>query len=129
MTNNILALDFNGVKIILDANTKLKHLLAPSNAQPISLDDVSTGSPYEVPVGKKGRIIFFTTLDVGALSTLSKTTVVDSLTGAVTIIAAGAIDATNEIFISDSIAAGFFITQGNGNFGAATNLWLIEEDA
>lgn len=63
MTNNIKALDINGVKVKLDSNTKVVHLYRPLGANTESLHDRATGADYQVPAGKKATCIYITSND------------------------------------------------------------------
>ena len=59
MTNNIIALDFNGVKIILDGDTKLVMLTIPdTTGVTTSFHNSADNTNYQVPSGKKATIIF-----------------------------------------------------------------------
>jgi len=128
LTDNLVSLDFNGVKFLFDSNTKLVRLIPDGSLEDKSWHDTETGAVYVVPAGKKARLIFLELFEPIASTILSTTTVVDSATGAVTLISSGAGDIVNTIILSASIAAGLFITTTgaalNGTIGV---VFLLEE--
>jgi len=132
MTDNIVAFDFNGVKVLIDSNTVLKHLSeSNSGATPVTLKDALTGADYQVPTGKKCTIIFFADYTApGMGQDLITSTVADSTTGAVEILALEAAVITNKILILSSVAAELFITFNSTNASAhSVDLTAIEENA
>ena len=131
MTDNVIAIDFNGVKIILDSNTVLKRLVASATTVNLSWHDSVDGGNYQVPTGKKAMIIFLEDLDIFGTREISSTTVVDSATGKIVIIAPGVnTNFVNVLFLSASIAADLFITTTGGALnGTPGTIWLLEETA
>ena len=127
MTNNIVAIDFNGVKVVKDSNTKLIRLTATS-AVDISYHDTSTGGNYQVPSGKKFTIIFIENFDANTTTKIESTTVADSTTGAVTLFDPGNDKVTNVIFISSEVAANLFITNTTSGLLDTPVIFGVEEN-
>ncbi len=130
MTENLVSLDFNGVKFLFDSNVKLVRLIPDGSLVNKSWHDTETGAVYQVPTGKKARLIFVELFESIGTTVLSTTTAVDAATGAVTLIDPGAGDITNTIILTASIAADLFITTTvaalNGTIGV---IFLLEESA
>jgi len=130
LTDNLVSLDFNGVKFLFDTNVKLVRLIPDGSLENKSWHDTETGAVYVVPTGKKARFIFSELYESTTAGVLSTTTVVDSATGAVTLIDTPAGDIVNTIILSASIAAGLFITTTAGALnGTISVVFLLEESA
>ncbi len=126
MTDNIIALDFNGVKVILDDNTRLVRLQS-TGAGDVTMHDTADDSNYQVPTGKKFTIIFIESGSFGAGDKIISSTVADSTTGEVVLLEPGANNLSLTIFISTEVAADLFITKVDA---ASTTYTIngIEED-
>ncbi len=134
MTQNIIAMDFNGVNVLLDTNTKLINLTVPTGLSANrTAHNAEDGSNYQVPVGKKATIIYIENYDVNTAFTsyLGYSDDLDGNTNAVPLVTGdGAGTAlTNTIFISAEVPAskyiGFIFVSGSST---ALNFWIIEED-
>lgn len=127
MTNNIIAIDFNGVKVVLDSNTKLIHLIKPLVADTETLHNIADNSNYQVPTGKKATVIFstknFPNHDLIYADNLSGTTNEVSLLDN----SGTAID--NTIIITVAVPADKFITIKAAEGINADEFTLIEETA
>ena len=135
MTNNIIALDFNGVKIILDSTTKLVRITIPTGtASTTTFHDSADNTNYQVPTGKKATIIFIDTWDVTLASgmDISFADNADGNTNAVTIFdPATAALISNLIFISAEVPADKFINfiRVSGSSDAELRINVLEENA
>jgi len=132
MTNNILAADISGVKVLLtDGNTRIVTLQSPNAANTETLHDISDDANYQVPTGKKFTIIFIVAADFAtANDRIISSTAADATTGEV-ILYEPAASITNEIFVQSNaaaVAADLFVTKVAS---AADNCKIIgvEEDA
>ena len=136
MTDNIKALDYNGVKVKLDTNTKLKILQgATSGSDNLTLHDLTNNSNYQVPVGKKATIIFFEQIHPQSVNaSIIYADNVDGNLNAVTLLAPNTTSNLGSfIFISAEVPAGKYINQrnasGSGVWTKAPKCAIIEEDA
>lgn len=127
MTDNILAIDFNGVKILLDANTKLKRLTTGASGT-VTLHDAENDTDYQVPAGKKATIIYIeSTPSFSGTDRIISSTAADATTGE-TVLIQPASQITDLIFISEEISENLYITKVDPNTGT-TILYVIEENA
>lgn len=132
MTQNIMSVDYNGVKVLLDSNTKLIFLYSPNVADPETCHDMATGNNYQVPVGKKATVIYLTKISMDVTDTAVYADDVDGTTNAVTIFTAATpamAIATNMIYISIEIPAGKYINRVSGAGAHDFDVVIIEEDA
>lgn len=135
MTDNIVAIDFNGVKVILDDNTELIRLSLASSVTntPETLTNNIDGTNYQVPASKKATVIFFESGNAGdASQNLIQSDDDDGNTGAVTLLSQAGVDGMpdNTIFISAEVAATKFITMDSSSTAAhAIAIFIIEEAA
>ena len=128
MTQNIIAFDYNGVNVLFDENTAILTLTTAPTLGTLSFHDSRDNSNYQVPVGKKARVIFIiSAIFSGAGDRVIYADDADGTTNAVTLYEPGR-DVTNEIFISASVPEGKFINRTeNGN--TATIIAIVEESA
>ena len=131
MTDNIVALDFNGVKIKLetDDSTVLIKLIATGNTgTAVTFHDQRDQTNYQVPTNKKAKIIFIEAANMSAANDdIFFADNADGTTNKVTLIEA-LVDVVNEIFISATIPADKFINM----IDAASNvftIFIVEETA
>ena len=130
MTQNIKALDFNGVKVELDGNTSLIKLKAVNSASSYTtFHDQRDNSNYQVPTGKKATIIF---IDSASMANASDKIVyaddLDGGTNEVVLVTSPVATLTDEVFISAEVPADKYINA----FDTSTDtyiIWIIEEDA
>jgi len=128
MTNNILAFDFNGVKVVRDSNTELIRLTSPADASPATLHDSRDDTNYQVPTGKKAHVIFVEASSLNAAANqLISSTSADSTAGEVVLFKPDS-NITNLIFISSEIAAELFINVVDAAQQALT-IHIVEENA
>lgn len=128
MTNNIKALDVNGVKIELDTNTALIQCVGTSVIGTVTVTDGRDNTQYQVPAGKKATVIYLTELDFRSPG--DRLIYADNLNGttnAVTLIE-NLLQSQNIIFISAEIPAGKYlnITDAAAN---PYNFYILEESA
>ena len=132
MTDNIVAIDFNGVKIKLetDDSTVLIELKATGNTgTAVTFHDARDNSNYQVPTGKKAHIIFIDLMQGSeANDEIFFADNADGTTNAVTLIDSKA-TLTDVIFITAEIPADKFINKVADTSGRAADLWIIEESA
>ena len=128
MTDNIVAFDFKGIKVLVDSNTRLVRLVSAGTAENTSWHDSFTNANYQVPSSKKFRIIYLEDADFGGAG-LASTTAVDSATGAAVIMSAGVAGLENTIMFSSSVAQNLFITTNGGQLNGASIVWGVEEAA
>jgi len=133
LTNNIVAFDFNGVKVIKDSNTELIRLLRNNAVEATeTLVDQRDVTNYQVPTGKKATVIFFETqTDAGGNQTLIRADNEDGTTNSVVLlgdITSGIM--SNKIFISAEVPADKWINSTHtGAANVTYDLWIIEENA
>jgi len=131
MTNNIVALDFLGVKVILDVNTKILKLAAPQAATVETLDSLADGTAYQVPTGKKATIINIA-LASGMDAVTDEVIRADDEDGVVNkvILSVAPNDlGADALFLSAEVPADKFINKNSAAAGDTLDLWIIEEDA
>lgn len=127
MTNNIKGLDFNGVKVKFDGNTKLIHVKGNSINGTITVTNAVDGTQYQVPVGKKATIVYIVTLaDLGGADLMRYCDDLDGTTNPVNLLVAP--QTANTIVISDEIPATKYLNYTNNNINAY-DFYLIEENA
>lgn len=133
MTDNVVAFDFNGVKVVRDSNTKLKMLYAPKGATTETLHDVETGADYQVPTGKKFKVIYLETLDqFTAGKKIHYADDADGTTNAVTLVAGFAAASTylqTVIFISGEAPADKYINAVKSVSADDIVIFGVEENA
>ncbi len=133
MTDNIIAFDFNGVKVIRDSNTELIQLIGTiSSSGTLTFFDTRDNTKYQVPASKKATMIFLTLFDaVQVADKIIQSDDEDASTNPVTLFEPGILTSiSNIIFISAEVAATKFINQtAAGGFFVAPEIWVIEEDA
>ena len=128
MTDNIKAIDFNGVKIKLDDNTVLIQLAGASVTGTVTMNDTRDATKYQVPVGKKATIIFITDGTWNAASDkLIFADDEDGTTNAVTLFEPLAVIA-NLIFISAEVPAEKFLNVTDNTTGTY-DIHIVEENA
>jgi len=129
LTNNIKALDFNGVKILFDNNTRLINLQKPQALPTESMRDITSGDSYQVPVGKKARVIFGAMV-MGSATGLIYADNEDGITNQVVLIdGTGAPNFTNQIIITDEIPASKWINSVSDIAARAWSFTVVEEAA
>lgn len=128
MTQNIVSIDFGGVKVLIDSNTKLLYLYTPTeNANARSLHDMRDDTAYQVPTDKKATIIYIDTLAFAAgTEELFYADDEDGETNKVALWEGSTLG--DEILISEEIPTGKFINVID-NAVQSAGLWIIEEDA
>ena len=137
MTDNILALNFKGVKVILDDNTILVRLtVPPSSSTDTTFHNTVNDTNYQVPSGKKATIIFIEQWKItnNALTFLGFADNADGDTNAVSLFKPNVITTiTDLIFISAEVPADKFINWIEPGTGDVDNVPLvvfaIEENA
>ena len=128
MTNNIISFDFNGVKVIIDSNTRFVRLEAVAAGTNVTYHDAADNSNYQVPTGLKFTIIFIESMTPNNTSRISSTTAADSSTGEVILFNTIA-DVINTIMISSEVAADLFITRTISATDSPSIIFGIEETA
>jgi len=123
MTQNIKAVDFNGVKVRLDANTQLFTLLntAPANS---TMHKLNGGANYQVPALKKATVIFVGRQD--GLKEIFQADDLDGVAGKITLIEDPTAVITDKVIISIEVPALKFIN--NESLDASDNCTVIEEN-
>jgi hypothetical protein len=113
MTDNILALDINGVKVIRDSTTKLINLSGVASVGYKTFHNKEDDSNYQVPVGKKCTVIYLNQWHcTDTACTLVYADNLDGSTNAVTLFAPNSLaDESNTLLISAEVPAGKYITQ------------------
>lgn len=134
MTDNIIALNFNGIKVVLDSNTKLIRLTIPAVINTDrTFHDTGDDSNYQVPTGKKAKIIYVEEWDMA--NTADKIVYADDLDGTTNGVTLWdpktATQIANTLFMSASIPADKYINfdAGGVNSNSLTVIWIIEESA
>lgn len=126
MTDNVVGVDFNGVQFLLDSNTKLKRLI-DVGAGTLTMHDTETNANYQVPVGKKFKIIFIETAGLAAVGDrIISSDTVDSTSDEVILLQPSA-TLTNLIFISTEVGANRFINYVEPG-GQPITIYGVEED-
>ena len=136
MTQNIIAIDFNGVKFLIeDGNTKLIRLNLASSVSgtPETLTNNIDGTNYQVPSAKKATVIFF---ESGAAGHASQDLIYadneDGNTNSVQILDSVGIDTmpNNTIFQSEEVPADKWINMNSSSSAAhSIVIYIVEEDA
>jgi len=135
MTDNIVALDFNGVKVVLDDNTVLIRMNIQSTTADtaLTMHDNRDNTNYQVPTGKKATMIFIENYDEGAGGgSIFFADNADGTTNAVTLFQPNTTDAfVDIIFISAEIPADKFVNAEaiTNNWVVLPAIWVIEENA
>ena len=132
MTQNIKALDFNGVGVALDSTTKLVHLFAPAAAATETLHNREDNSNYQVPTGKKFTVIYITSstgMTNESTDLLIYADDADGTTNAVTLLGGPTAFGDAKIFISAEVPAAKYINKNAGVSGDTLVIEGIEEDA
>ncbi len=127
MTQDIRAVDFNGVKVRMNTTTKLIHLFSPNIVGPETLHNREDNANYQVPAGKKATVIFITLLQ--NFTVTDRVIFADDADGTlneVDIVRPNGPFA-NLIFISQEIPALKFINKVAGD-NDDVDLTIIEED-
>lgn len=125
MTNALTSFSFNGVQIDAVSGVRLVRLFQTAVGT-LTFHDSLDGNDYQVPVGKKFKIIFIESSAFAGTDRIISSTVVDSTTGEVILMQPNA-TLNNVIFVTAEVAAGLFITKVDA--GAGTYIvWGIEED-
>jgi len=127
MTDNIKALDINGVKVLLDDNTDLIILAGNSINGTTTMLDTRDNTKYQVPASKKATIIFVTTSTLGAAQRIIFADDEDGTTNAVTLFEPG-VTYSGRIFISAEVPASKFINITETSI-TAYDFTIIEENA
>lgn len=127
MTDNIKAIDFNGVKIKLDSNTVLIQLKGNSVNGTVTLNDTRDATKYSVPASKKAHLIFITTLSFSGTDKILFADDEDGTTNAVTLYQPAAV-ISSVIFVSEEIPAGKFINITDTAI-TAYEIFIVEESA
>ena len=128
MTDNVVAADINGVKVILDSNTTIITLKGASLNGTVTLTDIRNNTKYQVPTGKKAKIIFVVdSSNLNASNLIAFADNQDGTTNAVTLYQPGT-TTTNVIFISANIPADKFINITGDNIDAY-DFEIVEESA
>jgi len=126
MTENIVGIDFNGVKVLLDSNTKLLQMKGSSVNGTVTVTDATEGGKYQVPTGKKANIIFVTSITgTGGTDRFIFADDEDGTTNEVIILQT---NQTNQIFISVDIPADKFLNVTDNSI-TAYDFHIIEQDA
>ena len=130
MTDNIKALDFNGVKIELDTNTILIKLNAPGAATVETLIDARDGSTYQVDASKKAHIVYIGS-QTGMGSAGDKIIYADNEDGTTNAVTLFDNFSTNKdtIAISAEIPASKYINKDSAAAGDIIVIYIVEEAA
>ena len=131
MTDNIVSFDFNGVKVIKDANTKLIRLTALPASSDETFHNSADDSNYRVPSGKKATIIYIEKWRAGSsASTISYADNLDGDTNAVDLWAPVDSLVDDTLFISAEVPALKYI---NFIYVSGSNIsvicYIVEENA
>ena len=128
MTDNIKAIDFNGVKIKLDDNTVLINLAGTSVSGTVTMNDTRDASKYQVPASKKATIIYVADATFNAAGDkLIYADDEDGTTNAVTLFEPLAVIA-NMIFISAEVPASKYLNITD-NTALSYSVTIVEENA
>ena len=129
MTENIVALDVNGAKVILDSNTKLFRLKATGAGAAISCVNLSTGQDYQVPVGRKANIVYiFTANTVNPTEAIIYADNQNGTTNSVNLFLS-LTTVTDTIFVSADVPATKWINFNNAVGTRVVDFYIIEQSA
>lgn len=126
MTDNIVAVDFNGVKVLLDSNTALITLKGVSTLNnTVTMKDIRDATQYQVPTGKKAKVIYITTMD--AAQELIYADDLDGTTNSVELLDPDT-NMSNKIIISAEIPADKYLNI-TGGAASSYEVTIVEESA
>ncbi len=113
---------------MLKENDKIIYLDDPGVLTTRSLIDTRVGTIYQVPSGKKARIIYGEKLNLhGTTGNLGSTTASDANTGMVVLITG--INLTGYLMQSDWFGENLYLTNENQYATYYTRVYIIEVDA
>ncbi len=114
----------------LETGDKIKYLRSPQVAATETLHDLSTNANYQIPTGKRLKIIVAELLNAAvANDRLITSTVVDSTTGEVIIIEPFKVITIPFIFVTGWLAAELYITKVDSGASSQYDVIGIEADA
>ncbi len=119
-------LDFGGYVHEMQTDDRLIYLTSPLTADPITFHDIKGGADYQVPTGKKTRIIYSERWDT--LCGVGYSDDADGSTNAVELHGLPTIDLDNMTVVTDWVPAGKYINK-TGTAGQAVRVWALEVSA
>ena len=120
--------DIGGYVRVINESEKIKYLINPTGATS-TLHDIADGQDYQVPTGKKFKIIYIEEADQrSANDRIIATTAADATTGEVSLCESGQW-IQNAVFISDWVSSGYYITRVDATSTAIYKIYGVEVDA
>ncbi len=120
--------DIGGYVHILKENDRVIYLDDPGGITTRSLHDTTTNTNYQVPTGKKARIIYCVLFNLhGTTGNLGSTTAADANTGMV-VLTTG-VNIANVVIQSAWFGEDLFLTNENQFATYYTRCYIVETDA
>ncbi len=121
-------IDIGGfVHPLLDGE-RIVYCISPNGTGTETLNDASTGADYQVPTGKKAKIIFVELVQFTGTERMISSTVADSTTGEIILLQTGTSN-TDLHFISTWMAADAYLTRVDAASTHTCKIFLLEVNA